>query len=83
MTIVGETLSFSTKPSGISTSDLDWAELPALNYTHITVGGDYYIDNCATAPVGETLKLALVGGGGGSGGSGGENEEIIPGGEIQ
>ena len=45
--------------------------------------GDYYIDNCATAPVGETLKLALVGGGGGSGGSGGENEEIIPGGEIQ
>lgn len=45
MTIVGETLSFSTKPSGISTSDLDWAELPALNYTHITVGGDYYIDN--------------------------------------
>lgn len=47
--------------------------------------GDYYIDNCATAPVGETLKLALVGGGGGNGGSGGGggNEEIIPGGEIQ
>ena len=45
--------------------------------------GDYYIDNCATAPVGETLKLALVGGGGGNGGNGGGNEEIIPGGEIQ
>lgn len=46
--------------------------------------GDYYIDNCATVPVGEMLKLALVGGGsGGSGGGSGGGEEIIPGDEIK
>ncbi|MBQ6300444.1 MAG: Omp28-related outer membrane protein [Bacteroidales bacterium] len=46
--------------------------------------GDYYVDNCATVPVGEMLKLALVGGDGGSGGgSGGGGEEIIPGSEIK
>ena len=43
--------------------------------------GDYYVDNCATVAVGETLKLALVGDDGG--GSGGGNEEIIPGDEIK
>ena len=44
-TITGETKEFITKSSGTVTSDLDWAELPALNYTHFTSGGDYYIDN--------------------------------------
>lgn len=46
--------------------------------------GDYYVDNCATVQVGESLKLALVGdGSGGSGGSGGGNEEIGTGNEIR
>lgn len=43
--------------------------------------GDYYVDNCVDAPVGGSVKLALVGGGGGD--SGGGNEEIIPGDEIK
>ena len=46
--------------------------------------GDYYIDNCATAAVGEVLKVALVGGSsGGGGGNGQGNEGITPGGEIK
>ena len=44
-TIIGETKEFTTKSSGTVTTDLEWAELPALNYTHITSGGNYYIDN--------------------------------------
>jgi len=44
--------------------------------------GDYYVDNCATVPLGESLKLALVGDDGGSGGGGG-NEEIGNGDEIR
>lgn len=43
--------------------------------------GDYYVDNCATAPVGDELKLALVGDSGGGGGQG--NEGVTPGGEIK
>lgn len=43
--------------------------------------GDYYVDNCATAPLGESLKLALVGDEGSSGGGG--NEEIGNGDEIR
>lgn len=43
--------------------------------------GDYYVDNCATVPIGESLKLALVGDSGG--GSGGGNEEIGTGNEIK
>ena len=45
--------------------------------------GDYYVDNCVDAPVGSSVKLALVGGSGGDSGEGGGNEEIIPGGEIK
>ena len=49
--------------------------------------GDYFIDNCATAAVGDVLTLALVGGsgesGGGGGGDGKGNEGITPGGEIK
>ena len=44
--------------------------------------GNYYIDNCATAPVGSVLKLALEGGGGGGGTGGGSNEGITPGDDI-
>ena len=44
-TIVGDTLTFTTRSSVIVTGELDWAELPALNYTHYTTGGNYYIDN--------------------------------------
>ncbi len=44
--------------------------------------GDYYVDNCATAPVGDELKLALVGGSSGGGGGQG-NEGVTPGGEIK
>lgn len=44
--------------------------------------GNYYIDNCATAPVGAVLKLALEGGGGGGGTGGGDNEGITPGDDI-
>lgn len=45
--------------------------------------GDYYVDNCATVAVGDTLKLALVGGGGtGGGGEGDGNEGITPGDDI-
>ena len=44
--------------------------------------GDYYVDNCATAPVGDDLKLKLVGDQGGSGGGQG-NEGVTPGGEIK
>ena len=44
--------------------------------------GDYYVDNCATAPLGEMLKLALVTDDTGSGGGEG-NEEIIDGDEIR
>ncbi len=46
--------------------------------------GDYYVDNCATAPVGSQLLLRLVGDeSGGSGGSGNGNEEIGTGDEIR
>lgn len=44
-TIVGETLAFTTSASEIIPAGLDWAELPALDYTHHGTGGDYYIDN--------------------------------------
>ena len=44
-TIIGETKEFSTNSSGTVTAVLDWAELPALNYTHYTSEGDYYLDN--------------------------------------
>ena len=44
-TITGETKEFTTSSSGTVTADLDWAELPALNYTHHISGGDYFIDN--------------------------------------
>ena len=44
-TIAGETLAFTTSASGTVTTGLDWAELPALDYTHHASGGDYYIDN--------------------------------------
>ena len=47
------------------------------------VYGDYYVDNCATAPLGESLKLRLVGDDGGGGGSGSGNEEIETGDEIR
>ena len=43
--------------------------------------GDFYVDNCATAAVGDELKLVLVGDTGG-GGSGPGNEGVTPGGEI-
>lgn len=42
--------------------------------------GDFFVDNCATAPLGTSLGLALVGSG--SGGSGGGNEGINPGDDI-
>lgn len=46
--------------------------------------GDFFFDNCATAPVGEVLKVALVGSSGGGGDSGGQgNEGFTPGGEIK
>jgi hypothetical protein len=46
--------------------------------------GNYFIDNCATVDLGNSLKLALEGGssGGGGGSSGDDNEGITPGGEI-
>ena len=45
--------------------------------------GGFFIDNCATAPVGEMLKVALVGGTGGGGDDEGDgNEGVTPGGEI-
>lgn len=49
--------------------------------------GDYYVDNCATATLGATLKVALVGGSGGGDhpdeGTGGDgNEGITPGDDI-
>ncbi len=49
--------------------------------------GDYYVDNCATATLGATLKVALVGGAGGGDhpddGTGGDgNEGITPGDDI-
>ena len=44
--------------------------------------GDYYVDNCATAPLGGTLGLRLVGDDGGGGGESG-NEEISTGDEIR
>lgn len=43
--------------------------------------GDYYIDNCATTPLGINLSLALEGGGSGGTGGGG-NEGINPGDDI-
>ena len=45
--------------------------------------GDYFIDNCATAPVGDVLQVALVGDTGGGGGGGQGNEGVTPGGEIE
>lgn len=45
--------------------------------------GDYYVDNCATAPLGGTLKLRLVGDDGGGGGGESGNEEISTGDEIR
>ena len=45
--------------------------------------GDYFIDNCATAPVGDLLKVALEGGTGGGEGNGDGNEGVTPGGEIK
>jgi DNA/RNA endonuclease G (NUC1) len=44
-TIEGEVLSFTTDPASSSPTELDWPELPALDYTHYTTGGNYYIDN--------------------------------------
>ena len=44
-TITGAVLSFTTSSQPVSSSALDWAELPALDYTHYTSGGNYYIDN--------------------------------------
>ena len=43
--------------------------------------GEYYIDNCATTPLGINLSLALDGGGSGGAGGGG-NEGITPGDDI-
>ena len=44
----------------------------------------FFIDNSADAPVGELVKVALVGEVGGGGESGGEgNEGVTPGGEIK
>ena len=45
--------------------------------------GDYFIDNCATASVGDVLKVALVGDTGGGGEEGQGNEGVTPGGEIK
>lgn len=45
--------------------------------------GDYFIDNCATASVGDVLQVALVGDTGGGGGGGQGNEGVTPGGEIE
>ena len=44
-TIEGSVLSFTTDPASSTPTDLDWPELPALDYTHYTTGGNYYIDN--------------------------------------
>jgi len=48
--------------------------------------GDYFVDNSADVALGESLKLALEGGGsggsGGGGGNGGSNEGIDPGDDI-
>lgn len=67
--------------------------LRVLAYIHRTFGtmprlqtgnyGDYFIDNCATAPVGDVLQVALVGDTGGGGGGGQGNEGVTPGGEIE
>jgi hypothetical protein len=45
--------------------------------------GDFFIDNCATASVGDVLQVALVGDTGGGGGGGQGNEGVTPGGEIE
>jgi hypothetical protein len=44
--------------------------------------GDFFIDNCASAQVGDVLKVALVGETGGDG-EGEGNEGVTPGGEIK
>lgn len=45
-TIAGEVLSFETKQASSTTGSFPgWAELPELDYTHYTTGGNYYIDN--------------------------------------
>ena len=45
-TVSGDVLSFVTKQAASSTSSFPgWAELPQLDYTHYTTGGNYYIDN--------------------------------------
>ena len=67
-----------------------------LAYIHRTFGayprlqsanyGDFFIDNSADAPVGELIKVALVGetgNGGGESGGGEGNEGVTPGGEIK
>lgn len=44
-TITGAVLTFTTQEAVPASGTLDWAELPALDYTHYTSGGNYYIDN--------------------------------------
>ena len=44
-TITGSILNFTTKNASPVSNALDWAELPALDYTHYTTGGNYYVDN--------------------------------------
>ena len=43
--VSGEVLSFTTDKVTTSNTYPGWAELPALDYTHYTTGGNYYIDN--------------------------------------
>ena len=45
-TVTGETLQFVTEEVAQTTSGAPtWPELPALDYTHYTTDGNYYIDN--------------------------------------
>ena len=44
-TITGSILNFTTNNQSQSSNAIDWAELPALDYTHYTSSGNYYIDN--------------------------------------
>lgn len=43
--VSGEVLSFTTEEVSASVAYPGWPELPALDYTHYTTGGNYYIDN--------------------------------------
>ena len=44
-TVSGKVLSFTTRQNAVYTGTIDWPELPHLDYTHYTEGGNYYTDN--------------------------------------